>query len=104
MISFFVGPEQIKIIQEIDKLVCATYSVALRGYPKGIRIAYWNKFGMPETVLGRYTQFGYLDLTIFGTWWYDAEKAKALEEAKKSGGSLPIGKETVDYWKNFKDN
>lgn len=100
----FSRKEQIKIIQEIDKLVCETYSVALGWYPKGIRIAYWNKFGMPETVLGRYTQFGYLDLTIFGTWWYDAEKAKALEEAKKSGGSLPIGKETVDYWKNFKDN
>jgi microcin C transport system substrate-binding protein len=99
----FSRKEQIKIIQEIDKIIGETYADALTWYPKGIRIAYWNKFGMPETVLGRNTQLGYLDLTIFGTWWYDAEKAKALEEAKKSGGSLPIGKETVDYWKNFKD-
>ncbi|MBK9248470.1 MAG: hypothetical protein IPM69_10240 [Ignavibacteria bacterium] len=100
----FTRKEQIKIIQEIDKIIGETYADALSWYPKGIRIAYWNKFGMPESVLGRFTQFGYLDLTIFGTWWYDAEKAKALEEAKKSGGSMPIGKETVDYWKNFKEN
>ena len=36
----FSRKEQIKIIQEIDKLVCETYSVALGWYPKGIRIAY----------------------------------------------------------------
>jgi microcin C transport system substrate-binding protein len=99
----FSRKEQIKIIQEIDKLVGETYSVALGWYPKGIRIAYWNKFGMPDYVLSRTTQFGYLDATIFSLWWYDAEKAKAVEEAKKSGTALPIGEIPVMYWKNFKD-
>lgn len=99
----FSRKEQIKIIQEIDKIVGETYPDALAWYPKGIRIAYWNKFGMPEYVLGRTTQFGYLDATIFSLWWYDAEKAKALDDAKKSGASLPIGEIPVMYWKNFKD-
>lgn len=94
---------QVKIIMEIDKIVGETYMDALAWYPKGIRIAYWNKFGMPEFVLPRFTQFGYLDLYIFGTWWYDAGKAKAVEDAKKASTSLPVGDIPVLYWKNFKD-
>ncbi|MBI3260341.1 MAG: hypothetical protein HYZ54_12860 [Ignavibacteriae bacterium] len=101
--STFSRPEQIKIIHEIDKIVGETYMDALAWYPKGIRISFWNKFGMPEYVLPRFTQFGYLDLYIFGTWWYDAEKDKALEDAKKAKTSLPVGEIPVTYWQQFKD-
>lgn len=99
----FSRKEQIKIIQEIDKIVGETFSDALTWYPKGLRIAFWNKFGMPEYVLPRFTQFGYLDLYLMGSWWYDADKDKALEDAKKAKSSLQVGEIPVTFWQNFKD-
>jgi microcin C transport system substrate-binding protein len=46
------------------------------------RIAYWNRFGMPEVVPRSGVQ---LD-----AWWWDAEKAAALDR-KGAGGATPGG-------------
>jgi hypothetical protein len=77
---------------------------ALAWTPKGIRVAYWDKFGVPEWVFSKTSQIGNHDLAIMSGWWYDKEKAAAIEEAKKSNKALEgNGKiREVLYWKNLK--
>lgn len=98
----FSKSAQIKIVQEIDGIAMQSFKNIYEWHPRGLRIGYWNKFGMPEYVYSRFTQFGNQDLTAMSMWWYDADKAKALEDAKKNGGTLPIAPVEVKYWKTIK--
>jgi len=92
------------IIQKIDSVEASMVHCALAWTPKGIRVAYWDKFGVPEWVFSRTSQIGSHDLAIMSGWWYDKEKALAIEEAKKSNkvfeGNSKIRE--VYYWKNLK--
>jgi len=100
----FTQAERAKIVQEIDGIVSQTVIAALIWNPKGIKIGYWNKFGVPEYVFTRTTQPGDHDLSIISLWWFDAEKAEALSKAKKSGSALPGDGKVHDvlYWKQKK--
>lgn len=100
----FTQAERAKIIREIDGLVSQNVIAALIWNPKGIKIGYWNKFGMPEYVFTRTTQPGDHDLAIINMWWYDAEKAAALKAAQKSGASLDGDGKVRDvlFWKQDK--
>ncbi len=95
---------QVEIIREIDGISDSIYYDAMQWNPRGIRVAYWDKFGMPEYVLPRQAQLSYVYQTIALTWWYEPEKAAAIAEAKKSkkdlGGNKDI--QEVLYWKNLK--
>ncbi len=99
----FTRARQLDIIREVDSIAMSMHHDALGWNPKGIRIIYWDKFGMPDYVLPRFTSLGQYDAAIIGSWWYDADKAKALEEAMKSKKALPVGKTDVMFWKEFKD-
>lgn len=100
----FARARQVEIIREIDKIQMETHYDALAWNPRGIRIAYWDKFGMPDYILPRFTQLGYLESAIFSMWWYDADKAKALEAARsnktKIAGNGPEEKE-ITFWQEF---
>lgn len=95
---------QVEIIREIDGISDSIYYDALQWNPRGIRIAYWDKFGMPEYVLPRQAQLSYVYQTIALTWWYEPEKAAAITEAKKSNKDLGGNKniQEILYWKNLK--
>jgi len=59
----------------LDRVLLWNYYVVPHwNYPYE-RIAYWNKFGRPETLPSQTSGFSQV-------WWYDADKAKALEAAK----------------------
>jgi microcin C transport system substrate-binding protein len=94
---------QVEIIREIDGICDSIYYDVHQWNPRGLRVAYWDKFGMPEYVLPRLTQLSYLYQTIAMNWWYEPEKAAAIEEAKKTkkdlGGNKAI--QEVKYWKNL---
>lgn len=96
--------KQIKIIQETDSITSAMFLCAFQWNPRGFRIAYWDKFGMPEYVLPRTASISYLYLYPISQWWYDAEKAKKLEEARASKKPIDGSKEiqVVTYWKDLK--
>lgn len=104
--STFEVSKQIQIIREIDRIVAENCIKSWWWNPKGIRLAVWDKFGMPEYGLSRYTQLSFVFSSAGLTWWYDADKAKAVAEAKKSqkdlGGNKGI--QEFRYWREFKEN
>ena len=54
---------------------------------------YWNKFGTPDAVLGKFSN----EDCIFGYWWYDEDKAGELAEAVSNHECLPSVPLRVDY-------
>lgn len=101
--STFNIDRQIEIIREIDGLAYEVYMSGFWWNPRGIRMAHWNKFGMPEYGLPRYGQLSYALRTAATYWWYEPEKAAALAEAKKNNSKLsdPSAIQTLRYWKDY---
>ncbi|MGE3955844.1 MAG: extracellular solute-binding protein [Vicinamibacterales bacterium] len=86
------------IIQEIDGILANSYQYILGWDAPFQRIAYWNKFGMPDGVLTRIGD--YRDIT--STWWVDPQRAEALRKAMGDNAvSLPVGETEVRYWQQF---
>ncbi len=94
------GSKRVEIIRQIDKIAYdKKHYVFGWGAPYTNRVAYWNKYNMPES------GFAYADdfRSVFSLWWYDEDKAKKLEQAKKDKSvSFPVGEEHIDYWKKRK--
>ncbi|HQB64379.1 MAG TPA: ABC transporter substrate-binding protein, partial [Fibrobacteraceae bacterium] len=57
------------------------------------RLLYWNRFGMPGTVLDKYNR----EESIPVYWWLDAKKASTLKEAIASKKVLPKPEYDVFY-------
>ncbi|OJX59312.1 MAG: hypothetical protein BGO89_02525 [Candidatus Kapaibacterium thiocyanatum] len=102
--STFDIKHQIEIIREIDGLAYQTYMSSFWWNPKGIRVAHWNRFGMPEYGLPRYAQLAYAYRTIATTWWHDPAKQQALDEARKNKSALADPKSVIEmkFWKQYK--
>ncbi|MDD5091380.1 MAG: ABC transporter substrate-binding protein [Candidatus Wallbacteria bacterium] len=91
---------RIKLLQELDSILMKEHIYALGWFSNNTRLLYWNKFGMPEFVLSRYDSASFY--TIINYWWYDEEKDRKLEQAKKSNSALPKEAEEVKYWQQYK--
>lgn len=61
----------------LDRVLLWNYYVVPQWYSPGLRVAYWNKFGIPPK------QPGYIGVD-FDSWWVDEEKAAALARKYKS--------------------
>ena len=86
------------IIQEIDGILANSYQYILGWDAPFTRIAYWNKFGMPEGVLTRIGD--YRDIT--STWWIDPQREAELRKAMGDNSmKLPVGETEVQYWRQF---
>ena len=68
---------RIEIIREVDGIVYNEYPYVLDHFGPAQRVAFWNKFSMPD--------FGALRFVdaeeLMYTWWVDPEKEAALEAA-----------------------
>lgn len=97
----FTQAERVAIIQKIDDIVWQQCIGALSWNTKGIKLGVWQKFGFPEYMLSRQTQAGDHDLAIMGLWWYDADKAAKLEEARANKSAMSGTKsiKEVTFWK-----
>ncbi len=82
----FDPEERVKLLRELDSIVNNDYLMAYAWYAPAERLAYWNKFGMPEKVLTKTGDYR----TVFSLWWYDEDKAKALKSGISSNSSLPL--------------
>ena len=95
--------ERVKIIREIDGILTNKYLINFWWAPKGIRLAVWQKFGMPPGILSRFTQTGDHDLYIMTMWWIDPEKQANLKKAMADKKALEGTRDVIvnRYWKEI---
>ena len=70
---------------ELDRLVADAVPYVLLWHTDEKRLLYWNKFGMPATVLGRLGG----EEGVLGYWWYDGDRVRELDEAVADRACLP---------------
>ncbi len=66
--------ELITVMRALDRVLRSTHSWIPNWHSANHRVAYWDKFGFPETK----PDYGF-PVELF--WWFDEEKAKALGKA-----------------------
>jgi microcin C transport system substrate-binding protein len=93
----FDPKKRIEIIREIDGILANEHHYVLMWAPPYRRLAYWNKFGMPD---GYLTRMG--DQTdVPSLWWYDPDQDAALTKAIRENGNMPVGQTDVRYWEQY---
>jgi len=87
--------ERVKILREIDYIACNIYAYIFEWYAPFQRIAYQNKFGYPEGIIGKYSDF----LTATSMWYNDGEKAALYDKAVLDKNiTIPSGEVDNKYW------
>jgi microcin C transport system substrate-binding protein len=89
--------ERNDVYRKIDKLITDQHPYAFLWNISAKRLIYWNKFGMPDTVLSRYSN----EEGVLTYWWYDSDKAEELDRAKSKNGFLPKVTINVDFDKKI---
>ena len=89
--GFENAEDRLKAYRRIDSLVAAAVPYVLLWQTDSTRILYWNKFGMPDTVLSPVER----EESVLSYWWYDRDRAEELDDAVSRGGFLPTVTETV---------
>ena len=91
--AIFSVTERNEICRQIDKLIYDEFPYVLLWNINYVRLLYWNRFGMPKTVLGKYDGGdGYS-----AYWWIDEDAVAELEEARKGNQPLPARPKTVKF-------
>ena len=85
--------DRLAAYRQIDALIAAEVPYVLLWQTDSTRLLYWNKFGMPPTILSRFDR----EESLLAYWWYDVDRTEELDEAVSSGGFLPSVPETVDF-------
>lgn len=103
--AMFNLDDRIKACREIDEIVSKAHIWAYGWYSNNSRLLYWNKFGMPEFILGKTANRP--DSSIIAYWWFDDVKEKRLKEAKKENKMYYKDSTTfykqheVKYWDEY---
>jgi len=85
--------ERMDAYREMDRIICAEIPYAFLWQIDETRLIYWNKFGMPDAVLGQYND----EDSIFTYWWYDEDRAAELSRAMENHTCLPDVPERVVF-------
>lgn len=94
----FDQQKRVQILREIDGLLAISYHYILLWDMPFHRIAYWNKFGHPESYLTRIGDFS----DMMGLWWVDPQKETDVARAMRDSSiKLPVGPTEVRYWQEF---
>lgn len=93
----FDANERNKIIQKIDRLIYQDTPYILFWWSNYSPVFYKNIFGMPKTVLPKYSSGG-----IIKYWWFDSVKVKKYQDASQKNRALPPVAEEVYYDKSLK--
>ena len=91
--AIFSVTERNEICRQIDKIVYDEFPYVLLWNINYIRLLYWNKFGTPKTVLGKYDGGG----GYSAYWWIDEDAVAELEEARKGNEALPARPKAVKF-------
>ena len=91
--------KRITLMQEMDGILANDYQYILKWDAPFLRIAFWNKVGMPESV---FTRTGDPTNDMPTLWWADPEKQQALNRALADQNvKLPVGTTDVKYWPEY---
>ncbi len=91
--AIFDLPTRHRICREIDAIVAAQTPYVLLWNLDYTRLLYWNKFGTPPTVLGKFGD----ERAVLDYWWYDVDSAAELKAAQATGATLPAKPASVDF-------
>ena len=80
------------ILRQIDAILYAQCPYILLWNIRHARILYWNKFGTPPKVMGKYSGDA-----ASAYWWNDPDRAEELQDAMKSNTPLPAEPLRVDW-------
>jgi microcin C transport system substrate-binding protein len=83
--TLFDVEERHAICREIDARVCRQTPNILLWSIDYIRLIYWNKFGMPPHVLGKYGD----ERSVTAYWWYDPDADEILRDGITTARSIP---------------
>jgi len=86
------------ICREIDGLLAAETPYVLLWNLDYTRLAYWNKFGVPPTVLSKFGG----DSAALWYWWHDPDAADELSAAMKADRPVPPRPPEVSFDDAFK--
>jgi microcin C transport system substrate-binding protein len=94
----FDQQKRVGIIREIDGILANAHHYALGWDAPFHRIAYWNKFGYPESYLTRFGDQG----DIVSMWWRDPEKERQVAQGMRdSSVKFAVGETDVTYWPEY---
>tara|TARA_R110002096_G_scaffold342165_2_gene535081 strand:+ start:577 stop:2391 length:1815 start_codon:yes stop_codon:yes gene_type:complete len=82
-----------EIIREIDQILFEETPYVLLWHMSHTRLLYWNKFGMPDHVLGKYTE----EWAAVDYWWNDEFLADDLKAAREADAELPPSPREVNF-------
>jgi microcin C transport system substrate-binding protein len=97
--SEFDADKRTVMLREIDAILVKEAPYILSWYNDNVRLLYWNKFGMPPTVLGKFSHDEAAALTY---WWEDPDRREELEESKELDLALPEEPVELYFDKAFK--
>jgi microcin C transport system substrate-binding protein len=86
------------ICRQIDAILTEEQPYILLWHNNYTRLLYWNKFGTPNTILGKYSD----EAAAVSFWWYDKDADKALSDSKKTGKPLPKKSAVVKFEDEYK--
>ena len=85
------------LIRELDGILANEHHYILTWEEPFSRMAFWNKFGHPDSYLTRIGD--YRDMTTL--WWLDPQKDQRLAQAMRENSQLAVGSTDVPFWREF---
>lgn len=83
--SIFDVNKRHAICRDIDRILADETPYILLWNIDTTRLLYWNKFSMPPTVLGKYSD----ERAAANLWWFDEDSSAELADAMKNNQPLP---------------
>lgn len=84
--------QRVQLLQHLDARLGQLAPYALGWHAPFLRLAWWNRFGVPAEVLR--PQAG--ESCPLWLWWWDGSQAQELEAARRRDRFLPVGPLEVD--------
>lgn len=97
--SIFDLAERNAICRRVDSIITEQVPYILLWNVNSVRLLYWDKFGMPPTVLSKFGD----ERSLLAYWWYDEDSAVDLTDSMDSGDPLPARPSEADFDKLFQN-
>jgi microcin C transport system substrate-binding protein len=89
----FSAAKRKEYYKKLDSIYASHVPYILLWNTPQTRLLHWNKFGMPKSVLGKYSD----ESGVLTYWWYDKDAAEELDDAIRENSWLPSAPVKVQY-------